>query len=307
VLEEAFRKEVRVGDPVTLMTRLAGAEHSRGKTTWVFVANGFEAGGVAAPPRQIELNGFLLGQHVRAVDSALGTPFRVIKREGGSHRVYVLDRTTGAYMVFSIDSAGGNVVSGIQVSGPKGTVIRPFLGITLGTPGTQLIERFGLATSADQLEDVPARLLVWAGHNYTVEVDSGGLVNSIRIAGDEGMRNTPDSSETPSLAALKSALRGMNVDSLMWLLAADLEFMRGDSVVTFTRAPRVELEDARSNVRRRLKDVAARLDAEPDQMNLRMYDTRLMSWVYKWERGPIAEMVFRWCPGGFRLWEVKYR
>jgi len=307
-LEEALGKEIRTGGRVTLLTRWLGTFHTTGRPQWVFIINEFEEPLPDFPPSQIELNGFLLGQEESAIDSALGAPYRVLQgAKGVANRVYIIDREIGSYIVFSIDSSLGRTVTGIQVTGPKGTTARPFLGVALGDPARPVADRFGEPTSADPIGDIPGNLLIWAGRNYTLEVDTAGNVSSIRVSGDQGLRYEPEGAETPSLPALQSALRTMNVDSLVPLVAGDLHFTRGGRVTSFTGAARVQLEDTKSAVRVHLKDVNDRLRKAPDQTEYGGSMTGLLTWHATWRSGPIAELVFKWCAGGFRLWEVRYR
>lgn len=307
-LEEALAKEIRAGGRVTLLTRWLGTFHTTGRPQWVFIINEFEEPLPDFPPSQIELNGFLLGQEQGAIDSALGAPYQVFKgSKGVANRVYIIDREIGSYIVFSVDSSLGRTVTGIQVTGPKGTTARPFLGVALGDPARPVLARFGDPTSADPIGDIPGDLLIWTGRNYTLEVDTAGNISSIRVSGDQGLRYEPGDTETPSLPRLQAALRPMNVDSIVPLVAGDLRFIRAERIITFTGAARVELEDAKSAVRVHLKEVAERLRKAPDRTVYGGSMTGQLTWHATWQSGPIAELVFKWCAGGFRLWEVKYR
>jgi hypothetical protein len=54
-----------------------------------------------SPPSQYELNGFLLGQHIKSINQQLGAPAQ--EQHTDDHwvnRVYIMDRAHHAYMVF---------------------------------------------------------------------------------------------------------------------------------------------------------------------------------------------------------------
>jgi hypothetical protein len=308
VLEPSLAQEIPRGGRVTLLTRWLGTVHSTSGPRWIFTANEFEAPGVEAPPSQYALNGFQLGQHVASIDSALGAPWRVIpSRDGGSDRIYVVDRARGSYMAFHFDSAPKGIAVAVQFTGGPGTTMVPFHGIKLGTLREAVISRFGPPTETSHVDDVNVDLLSWVGRNYTIEIDSADRVYSIRISGFDGFRDQPGENEPDRFARLKSAIAGANADSLMAVLAPDIEFYIGERLLSYTKSPRAELGDQNSPVRKELARVAQTLERPADRTPLRINEAREMFLVGQWDRGDVQEMVWRWYPGGYRLWEVKFR
>lgn len=307
ILETDLVREYQAGARVMLMARWLGTFHRTGKPQWVFVANGIDAPGIEAPPSQYELNGFLLGESAASLDSALGAPWRVVPHEqgGGSDRVYIIDRPHHAYMAFTFDS-GQTVAGDLQLSGAAGTKASSFLGIKLGTPRSEVEAKFGPPAGERHEDDVNVDLVWWTDRNYTLEIDSAGRVNSIRLEGYEGFRDAPLDSDLQPLPRLRADLASGQVDSLLAILAPDIEFYQGDAVTRYTRPPRTELTTATSPVRQQLSKVAGIPSTPPDNTALRVEDGAT-GMVYKWDHGPVQELFFKWFPGGYRLWEVKFR
>ena len=308
-LEHDLVAEYQPSERVALMTRWLGTFHRTGRPAWVFVANGFgPPPAIDPPPSQSELNGFLLGQYVGSIDTALGTPWRVFPHDdsAGSDRLYIIDRTHHAYMAFTFDSAPKGLVADLQLSGDSGTKAIPFLGLQLGATRAEVEAKFGPPDGERHEDDVNVDLLWWAGRNYTLEIDSTGRVNSIRLEGYEGLRDQVTDADSEPLPRLRAALAPGQIDLLITLLAPDIEFYQDSIVTRYSMAPRTELAAANSPVRSRLQKVAGMLGHRPDDSAVRVQEGA-MGTAYKWRHGPVDELFFKWFPGGYRLWEVRFR
>ena len=263
-------------------------------------------------PSQMELNGFLLGQHRGSLDHALGVPFQVdTQSDGWTDRVYGLDRAYHAYMAFKFTAQRPAYAVSIQVAGRPGTPLRPFLGLTLGSPRAEIVARLGPPTSVTPEPDLHLELLEYAGRNYSFEVDSTGVLSSIQIFGHDGLPERPTSHEQDPLERFRAALVSGAVDSLMKVLAPDAEFYRGSQVVTYERAPRTELEDHASSIWAFLFadsiGLASAVRVKPSDSAVRIEESGMVGLVYKYDAGPVRELFFAWFPGGYRLWEARFR
>ena len=306
VLEEPLQNEVPVGSRVTLLTRWAGTERIDNRLTWVFVANEFEAGGVPTPPSQYELNGFLLGQTVETIERPLGKPFQdQATPDGWRQRVYGLERAKNSYMVFQSDSVDPLHVFAIQMAGEPGARMRRFLGLTLGDSRARVDSLLGRPSHVKRETDVAVDLLSYEGTNYTVEIDSTGVLSSIMIYGFEGFVDTPDT--TDPLGRFTRALRRWDVDSLMRVVAGDIEVFRDTSLISWTYAPRTELSDSTLPISRELRKVAAAIDGRTPVSAVRLTESGNVGLVYTYAAGPVKELFFVWRPGGHRLYEVILR
>jgi hypothetical protein len=263
-------------------------------------------------PSQIELNGFLLGQHRQSLDRALGVPFQVdTQSDGWTDRVYAIDRAHHAYMAFKFAVQRPAYAVSIQVAGTPGTPMRPFLGLTLGATRADIIARLGPPSSVTPEPDLHLELLEYAGRNYSFEVDSTGVLSSIQILGYDGLLERPTSHEPDPLERFRTALTLGAVDSLMAVLAPDVEFYRGSQVETYQRAPRTELEDHASSIWRNLfadsTGLISAVRARPSDSAVRVQENGIVGLVYKYDAGPVRELFFTWIPGGYRLWEARFR
>ncbi len=273
---------------------------------------GIRSATAQAPPSQMELNGFLLGQHRQSLDSALGTPYRVdTQPDGWTDRVYIVDRPHHAYMAFKFTAQRRAYAVSVQIAGRPGAAMRPFLGLRLGSSRADIIARFGPPSNVTPEPDLHLELLEYPGRNYSFEVDSTGALTSIQIFGYEGLPAAPPKDGPDPLERIRIALSLRSADSLMSQIAPDVEFYRGSQVETFRRAPRAELEDSTSWIWRDLfvgsEAITAAVRSRPSDSAVRLQENGVTGLVYKYDAGPVQELFFAWVPGGYRLWEVRFR
>lgn len=264
-----------------------------------------------APPSQFELNGFLLNQPVELIEAALGNPFRVQQQPDGWHyRGYVLNRRLNAYMVFKIPPDPARAYS-IQIAGRPGTEMHPFLGLRLGAPRSEVVRRLGEPSQVTPIPDLGLQLWEFTDRNYSVELDSLGRLSSIQIYGYQGLAQVPGTDGDP-LARMRWALEHRDVDSLMAQVAPDLEAYQGDLVIKWSLSPRASLQDSTAPLTRILLDGdpsvrSLVLRGPPSDSAARLHENGPVALVYKYDAGPIEELVFGFWPGGYRLWEIHYR
>lgn len=307
VWEGDLAREFPAPTRVTFLTRWLGTYQRGGAPQWVFVANEFEAPPFDAPPSQYELNGFLLGQHNDALVHAFGAPFQTIPHEDGwIDRAYGVSREHHAYMAFKFAPDPKDIAVAVQIAGDASTPMRPFLGIHLGSTRKEVEARFGAPSEVSHEDDVNVDLLTWAGRNYSFEVDTAGIVNSIQILGYDGLRDEAMDSEPDPLARFRRVLASGDVDSLLVVVGPDVECYRDTTVTTFTQSPRSDLGTATSPLRRCFAALAAPIATPASDVAVRVQEPAV-GLVYKWARGPVQELFFKWFPGGYRLWEARLR
>ena len=243
----------------------------------------------------------------------MGEPIKEIKHDDGwIDRAYWLNDDHTAYMVFGFHGEDSRCRS-IQITGIPGYPMAPFLGFTLGAARDSVLERFGEPSSTKHYDDVNVDLYKFDGRNYTLEFDSEGLLYSIRIVGEEGFpRPSPDSTFT--LQSLRSILAAQNVDSLLEILAGDIEVFltKSDSLIKFTSSPRNELMNSQSSISQVLfgpkVSLLALLTQETitqAELNVRVTEKKGVGMVYKFPKSAdITEIVLFPDTGRYRIWEI---
>jgi hypothetical protein len=262
---------------------------------------------------QSELNGFLLGQYKKTVNS-LGQPFKTGDENGWPFQAYQLP--PDGYMVVSFDPREADQIAAIQISGQV-TGMHPFLGIKLGDTEKTLEDRLGRPGKKTREEGEELFLLEYSGRNYTFEIDTKGRISSIRIVNDcphqsPGKALAPEGS--PLVEELLKALATHNVDLLMQVLAPDLEIYKSGDAYAFTRGARAELEKGdtafsrllfspNGSVLAALKDEGPRADEQ-----IRLYQKHQPAHVIKFPDSKIiAEIVYDFQGGRWKVYEIRFR
>jgi hypothetical protein len=257
----------------------------------------------------------LIGQHKDAIAASFDTVLQIdTTSDGWVYRTYQLDRAHRAYMSFKFSAAKPDYAASVQIAGDSGTSMIPFLGISLGTPRSQLVSRFGNPSRVEHQGDIGSDLLLYDHRNYSFEIDSGGRVSSIQILGGQGFSRLP-AETAPSLDSLALAL-GAGPDATLEYVTPDLEIYRGGKALSFRRGALTELRDTTSEIARVLFDGPTSLSAilqsseirSSGDINIRVWERGGSGWVWKPPASvPIAEVVFKADAGRWRLWEVAYR
>lgn len=185
------------------------------------------------PPSQRGLNGFLLGEDAKPLSEVFDSVIKEQKYgDGWTDRVYSLDTTGGAYMVFGFSDSSDDCMS-IQITGNAGTAMHPFLGLRLGDSRQRVMEILGTPSQVQHLHNPPLEFLLYARRNYSVELDSTGNLCSVRILGYKGFPDAPSDS-LPNLENIFQLLQSKDPEIILEALAPDVEVVAGDSTYTFS-------------------------------------------------------------------------
>jgi hypothetical protein len=187
----------------------------------------------------------------------------------------------------------------------------PFLGIKLGDSEQQLFAQMGKPDKTTQVRGVGVRLVEYEKRNYSFEVDRKKRVSSVRIT-NENYPHQPQG--LPNIDEFRTALVQHNVNTLLQLLAGDVEFYKSGETYTFTRGARQELEAGTTDFDRLLygKDNSVLTlfrdeKAEPDQQ-LRWYEKADPGSVAKFPDSKIVkEIVYKVEGGRWKVWEITLR
>jgi hypothetical protein len=260
----------------------------------------------------LELNGFLLGQHREAIERALGVPFQVDSHpDGWVDRIYLIARDRNAYMAFKFPDRRHNYAYSVQVAGQLGTPMHPFLGLVLGAPRSEVLRRLGPPTTSTPERELHLELLEYSTRNYSVEIDSAGRLSSIQIYGYAGLPERADTAGPEPIDRFRNALAASNIDSVLAVVAPDIEIYRAGSTITFAKAPRTELADSTSPLTRAIltdpASIRAAIRARPTDSAVRVQENGIVGLVYKYDAGAVRELLFVYVPGGYRLWEATFR
>jgi hypothetical protein len=211
-----------------------------------------------APPSQVELNGFLLGQSDKVCDAQLGKPADV--QEGEDHRsvrVYTLDEKLGASMTFLFPAGEARLIQAIRLEGAAGTKARPFLGLAFGDDAARIEATVG---KPDKVEPAPNTENNWYRYNnrnYSLEVDSQGKLTGVQIVSFAGFsRRFPSS--PPDVTDFRQHLERHDVELLIQDFMGNAQLVRGGQARSaFTKAARTDLSDHGSEIEQVLGEVQA--------------------------------------------------
>lgn len=261
------------------------------------------------PPSQRELNGYLLGEDAKPLSEGFDSLIREQKySDGWIDRVYSLDTSRSAFMVFGFSDSSDDCLS-IQITGKAGTTMYPFLGLRLGDTREKVNDIFGPPTQVQHLPASHLEFLQYRRRNYTVELDSLGLLWSIRILGYRGFPDNPTDS-LPTLETVFQSLRSSDPEVILEALAPDAELIVGDSVYTFAGSAFDVVNDRSSRFAQLLYSGASSL-ASLDQSFIRaatLDPASLSVNVPKFEfppNSPVEDMVFVVHAGKWRIWEAR--
>lgn len=262
------------------------------------------------PPSQRGLNGYLLGQD----NKALAGGFSILVKEqkysdGWTDRVYSLDTTRDAFMVFGFSDSSDDCYS-IQISGGAGTPMRPFLGLRLGDPREKVMNALGTPSRVQHLQQPALEFLQYARRNYSVELDSLGNLWSVRILGYRGFPDIPADS-LPNLLQIFEALRSNDPEKILDVLAPDVQLNDGDSQLTFTGAATAEIEDPNSWMSLLLYSGKSSLATVSDSLvraatlDLKSFESNRQAPMFRFpEPSPVRDAVFVAHAGKWRIWEA---
>jgi hypothetical protein len=269
-------------------------------------------------PSQLELNGFLIGQHRSVFVAALGKPYQEQRTpDGWTYQIFIVDQARGVYMVVKFPDDRPNNAIALQLTGDSSKKVLPFLGLRLGVDTSAVLRVLGSPSSRRAIDEPKLTLWTYEDRNYTVEFTPAGRLYSIQLMGYTGFpTRTP---ESLPIAKLRQALAERNRDELIGLLAPDIEVFRDSSVISFEGAMRAQLADSTSPIARELmygdRNLGVVLSApnalEGSDEVLRIHERPRAGAMYRVlkfpERSPLKELVFEFFAGELRLWEVAWR
>ena len=262
------------------------------------------------PASQRELNGYLLGEDAKPLSGGFDSLIREQKySDGWIDRVYSLDTTKSAYMVFGFSDSSDDCMS-IQITGKTGTAMHPFLGLRLGDPRDRVNEILGPPSQVQHLHAPHLEFLQYANRNYSIELDSLGNLWSIRILGYVGFPDTPSDS-LPNLETVFQTLQSNDPESILDALAPDVECIVGDSVYTFGGSALDVIEDQSSRLSQLLysgQSSLASLNGSAVRAAILVPESvknNKLTPMFKFpEPSPVKEIVFVVHAGKWRIWEA---
>jgi hypothetical protein len=262
------------------------------------------------PPSQRELNGFLLGEDAKPISGGFDSLLKEQKySDGWIDRVYSLDTTQTAYMVFGFSDSSDDCLS-IQITGKAGTEMHPFLGLRLGDRREKVYEILGPPSQVQHLPTPYLEFLHYSHRNYSVELDSLGSLWSIRIFGYDGLPEVPSDS-LPNIETVFQNIQSKDPDLILEALAPDAELILRDSIFSFEGSALDVIKDQSSRFSQLLYSgqsslaslgrssiSAASLDPESVKNNK-------LTPMYKFpEPSPVKDIVFVVHAGKWRIWEA---
>ncbi len=287
---------------------------------WIFALSLLPVPALAqSPASQYELNGFLLGQHIKAINQQLGAPVQEQHTDDRwVNRVYIMDRGHHAYMVFKFAPDRTDNTISIQIAGDSGTVMYPFLGLVLGNDTARVRSKLGRPSTVERESDPPLILWSYEDRNYSVEFTLAGRLSSIQLFGYEGFGRRPPE-PLARLEPLRDALVNRDADALLAVLASDLEVYKNGHTYSFTRSARTELVDSTSTLSQVLYAGSNSLGSlladaaflRRANIAIRVYERPRPGTIYtsfRFPSGtPLDEIIFEGFAGQWRAWEIRFR
>ena len=269
--------------------------------------------GAQNPPSQIELNGFLLGQYKKVLDSTFGAPYEESRTEDGwLYRLYLLSEQSKAYMVVKFASHDEERIFSIQIAGNAKTHMTAFLGLRLGDDKSRAVEVLGRPSEVRPDAELKLELYIYKGRNYSVEIDADGKISSIQIFGYEGFLEERKS--MPRIEDLERCVLRKDTDCLISVLAPDFEAYKDKETYTFSTAARKELSNPHSPLLGLLLGESGSLRAvfteerESGEPELRLYKNGSSGVVFKFPNSKIIrEIAYTFFAGKWRVWEIRFR
>lgn len=188
---------------------------------------------------EVELAGFLLGQHRKAVHREYGPPIEVRNPEGWLYEFHKLKPDTSVYALFKYAPADTSSIYGIQISGKHYAEMHPFLGLKLGATLHEVHAKLGHHDKTDTIDDVA--LLYFPHKNYSVDISTHHRLYGIQIFGNILKNKIGD--HKPSIHGFRQSVVKKNIDSLVHHLHPRVQFITKTGTVTFYRGARQELHE----------------------------------------------------------------
>lgn len=262
---------------------------------------------------EIELAGFVLGQHRKAVHKHLGPPFQQsLKKDGWLYEFHKLKPDTSVYALFKYQPADTSRIYSIELVGDRFEEMHPFKGLKLGSPKEKVNAALGAPSRTETIVDPPVVTQYYANKNYSVDIDNKGRLYGIQVFGSI-LDHKPEAD--PSIKNFKNAVTTKNIDSLVMWLSPDVQIHKGGKVLSFTVGARAELSNKDSEFTKHLLGdsqsvwyVFAKEYAEGTSESRLHPHLNQMTIVDKFfDSNTISEVVFRMHAGKWKVYEIFFR
>jgi hypothetical protein len=263
---------------------------------------------------EIELAGFILGQHRRTVHAQLGPPIeRRTTSEGWVYEFHKIKPDTSVYALFKYPKWDTTHIYSIQVSGEHLDDMHSFRGIKLGSKHENLDRIFGKYSSTDTVDDPPIVVQYYDHHNYSFEIDKNtGKVCGIQIYG-KILERKPTSAHA-SIIDFKSAILSKSIDSLLVNIFPSPQFYKNEKTFTYSVAARNELKNPASDFTKLLladsESVWQAFEVERTHSvtENRNFESTAPVTVFKFPDSKILdEIVFAQHAGRWKVSEIRFR
>jgi hypothetical protein len=261
--------------------------------------------------RQIELNGFLLYQFQKAVESSLGPPFQTMEKESSKFELHKIDRE--AYMVFEYSKKMPCNIQSIQLTGRTNNM-SPFNGLMLGDNKEKVIRILGGSFTITQIDQPKVQRYDYQNANYSVEIDAEGKLFSIRIHADRGLLYPITSTTSTKLPwdDFKTSVLKKDIKEILSYFRPDIEIYRGDKTLFIKKRFTDFLENPDSDIYEALlgeeNSVYSEIQQTEPEGELRLIVGLGGGWVYKFYNGKILkEIVFFPYDRKYRVYEIAFR
>jgi hypothetical protein len=267
--------------------------------------------------RAHELSGFLLRQDRKAIEAALGKPFREGKNSSGANwHAYHLPGFKGNYLVaiYVEDTKSfwnGKVVqlelTGDEPSGPTG-----FFGLQLGDSAEKVEMVLGKPTKISHEDDVNVDLWNYAHMNYSLEFTAAQKLYSIHVD-EEPDDLKPEVGGASEVYAFAKAVKAHNMDREVSLASGEIVCTKKEFFGIQGGQARKILDDETSAISICLAQAADAILALGPEM--KATDTAVRVWekgppgmVVKFPKNsPMREVVLMDEAGSPRIYEVTFR
>ena len=262
---------------------------------------------------EVELAGFVLGQHRQTVHAQLGAPIQVSRhKDGWLYEFHTFKPDTSVYGLFKYNPSDTTRIYGIEMVGNRYEEMHPFRGFRLGSPKEKVLAALGQHDRTEKIEDPPLTTQFYNHKNYSVDIDQKGHVYGIQIFGNI-LANKP--TRDPSIKGFKNAILTKNLDSLIQWIAPDAEILKGEKVLRYTQGARMELSNPNSEFTKSLLGekesvwfVFAKEFAEGTSESRLHPQLNQITAVDKFfDSNVISEIVFRAHAGRWMVYEIKFR
>jgi hypothetical protein len=268
--------------------------------------------------RPHELSGFLLQQDRKAVEAALGKPFRTGEPTNDKQFcVYHVPGSKKNYLVaFYYTGKDPNFkdriieleLTGEDHSGPTG-----FFGLQLGDAAEKVEALLGKPTKVNHEDDVNVDLWDYVSENYTLEFTPSHVLFSIQIIDQPG-NDPPGFAGSDEVRLFAQAVQAQDIDKVMEMASGEIECSwPGDFFNADSGPARGVFSNPKSGISVCLQRAAKAILALGPEMKgaddqIRLYTKAKPGTVTKFPAySPLKEVVFAQEAGAFRVYEVTFR